>query len=351
MTAEMTMRERMLAVVRGTPVDRVPFVQYDGLAAPNREIWDLIGRQQMGVLRWTTPYRREHPNCTQTVEPIVRDGLPGQLTVMETPRGRLQALRFFEPTYESGWTAEHFVKTAADYDALTAWLEDEVIVADPEPLERARRELGEDGLPLVRVERTPFQQLWIQWVSLDDLVCHMVDDPGRVETCIAALRRCQRDVFRVVADLDIDFVDVPDNITAPVIGERWFRQYCLPDYVDLAELVEAPVYVHMDGDLGPLHAAIGESGVSGIDSLSPPPDNDTSPGTALDLWPQMRVAINFPSSVHLAAAEQVYAVTKDFLEQAGTSGRFQIQISENVPPFCWRRSFPEIVRAIHDFHT
>ncbi|HJN27605.1 MAG TPA: hypothetical protein QF604_06785 [Candidatus Latescibacteria bacterium] len=348
--ADMTMRERMLALVRGEPVDRVPFVQYDHLAAPNEEIWSTIGRQEMGVLRWTTPFRRDHANCTRTVTPIVRDGLRGEHTVIETPAGIMQSQRFFEPAYNTAWTAEHFVKTPPDYDVLTAWLDDEVIVADVEPLACARRELGEDGLPLVRVERTAFQQLWIQWVSLDDLVCHMMDEPERVATCIAALQRRQRDVFGVIADLDVDFVDIPDNITAPVIGERWFRQYCLPDYNDLASLVDVPVYVHMDGDLAPLYEAIGESKISGIDSLSPPPDNDTSPGAALAMWPHMRVAINFPASVHLASPEQVYAVTMDLLEQAGDSGRFQIQISENVPQSHWRQSFPQIVRAIHDFH-
>ncbi len=347
---DMTMRERMLALVRGEPVDRVPFVQYDHLAARNEEIWALIGRQEMGVLRWTTPFRREHPHCTRTVTAIERDGLRGESTVIETPRGTMQSQRFFEPMYGSGWTAQHFVKVLSDYDALTAWLDDEVIIADAEPLDCARRELGEDGLPLVRVERSPFQQLWIQWVNLEDLVCHMMDDPERVAICIAALQRRQRDVFGAIASLDVDFVDFPDNITAPVIGETWFRQYCLPDYDELADRLDVPVYVHMDGDLAPLYAAIGESKVSGLDSLSPPPDNDTSPGAALAMWPYMRVAVNFPSSVHLAPPEQVYRTTMDLLEQGGGSGRLQIQISENVPPSCWPRSFPQIVRAIHDFH-
>ena len=346
----MTMRERMLALIRGEPVDRVPFVQYDHLAAPNDEIWAVVGRQEMGVLRWTSPYRRHHRDCTRTVEPIERDGRRGERTVIQTPRGSLQSVRFFEPTYQTGWTEEHFIKTPADYDVLTAWLDDEVIVADPEPLECARRELGDDGLPLVRVDRTAFQQLWIQWVSLDDLVCHMLDEPERVATCIAALQRRHREVFAIVESLDVDFVDVPDNITAPVIGEGWFRQYCLPDYVELAGMVDVPVYVHMDGDLAPLYDAIGESKISGIDSLSPPPDHDTSPAKALAMWPHMRVAINFPSSVHLDPPEQVYATTMGFLQEAGDSGRFQIQISENVPPFCWRTSFPQIVRAIHDYH-
>lgn len=348
-----TMRHRMLALVRGDEVDRVPFVQYDGLAAANTEIWDLVGRDRMGVLRWTMPYRREHPNCRSRSADIERDGLRGQRTHMETPAGTLVEERFQEPTYGSSWIDKHYVSSIDDYEALTAWFEDEVIVADPEVLARARQDLGEDGLPLVRVERTPYQQLWIQWVGVDDLVLHMADEPDRVQRCIDAIARRQRDVFHAVADMDIDFVDFPDNITAPVIGERYFRQYCVPAYDELADVVgdAVPVYVHMDGDLRPLMDAIGESRVVGIDSLSPPPDNDTSPADVLGRWPHMRVAINFPSSVHLAPPEEVYAVTADFLQQAGNSGRFQIQLSENVPPFAWRTSLPEIVRAIDDFHA
>ena len=110
-----------------------------------------------------------------------------------------------------------------------------------------------------------------------------------------------------------------------------------------------PVFVHMDGDLRPLWPAIGESGVKGLDSLSPPPDNDTSPGEAVSMWPWMRVWINFPSSVHIQPAQRVYACAADMLEQAGHSGRLQIQISENVPRFAWRTSIPQIVSAIQDF--
>ena len=351
MMGQISMRERMLAVIKGDPVDRVPFVQYDGLAAPNEEIWDLVGRDNMGVLRWTMPFRREHPNCRSRSEPIEKDGLRGTHTVIETPRGTMEERRYFEPTYNSGWTDEHFVKAAADLDILTAWLEDEIIVSDPEPLERARQELGDDGLPLVRVERTAFQQLWIQWCSLDDLVCFMMDEEERVAACIAALRKSQRDVFRTVTAFDLDLIDVPDNITAPVIGERWFRDYCLPDYDELADLTDARVYVHMDGDLAPLYGAIESSKIGGIDSLSPPPDNDTGPARALAFHPEMRVAINFPSSIHLEPAEQVYATTMGFLEEDGDSGRFQIQISENVPPFSWRTSYPAIVKAIKDYHA
>ena len=112
-----------------------------------------------------------------------------------------------------------------------------------------------------------------------------------------------------------------------------------------------PVYVHMDGDLKPLWSAIGESRVRGLDSLSPPPDNDTSAGEAAEHWPEMRLGINFPSSVHLRSEREVYERARIILDEAGQTGRLQIQISENVPPGAWRRSYPQIVRAIEDSGT
>ena len=147
-------------------------------------------------------------------------------------------------------------------------------------------------------------------------------------------------------------MDFPDNLTSPIIGEAHFRQHCVPLYDELAQMLAdrgVPVFVHMDGDLKPLWGAIGDSGVRGLDSLSPPPDNDTSAGDAVSLWPEMRAFVNYPSSVHLKSPKEVYAKTGEILEQAGHTGRLQIQISENVPPGMWKVSFPEIVRAIRDF--
>jgi len=347
----MTMRQRMLNLVRGEEVDRVPFVTYSGCAAPDEEVWKLIGRDQMGLLRWTMPYRLERPNCPAVEEPIARDGLEGRRTTIETPRGTLVSERFFEPTYHTASISRHFVTEPDQYSALLAYFQDTVVVPDFEIVPQVRAELGDDGLALVRVDRTPYQQLWVQWVSIDDLVLHLADCPDRVEACVAALGDVQRRIFDVIDRVGAEFVDFPDNITAPMIGERYFRRYCAPWYDELAGRLgdDVPVYVHMDGDLKPLWEAIGQTRVRGLDSLSPPPDNDTSPGDVVSMWPEMRIWINFPSSIHLAPTEQVYATTMGFLEQAGHSGRFQIQISENVPPFAWRTSYPEIVRAIRDF--
>ncbi len=121
----------------------------------------------------------------------------------------------------------------------------------------------------------------------------------------------------------------------------------MPLYRELADRMGGrPVFVHMDGDLRPLWDAIGESAIGGIDSLSPPPDNDTSVADARRMWPGLRLWVNFPSSVHLRPDAEVRRAAERLLEEDGRSGRLQIQVSENVPASAWRTSYAAIAAAI-----
>ena len=112
-----------------------------------------------------------------------------------------------------------------------------------------------------------------------------------------------------------------------------------------------PVFVHMDGDLKALWGSISTSGVRGLDSFSPAPDNDTSVADAVRLWPEMRLFMNFPSSIHLKSREEIMTTTKEILEIAAGTGRLQIQLSENVPYGVWRNSLPAIADALNDYYS
>ena len=352
------MRERMLAVVQGRAHDRVPFIQYSGLAAPNEEIWAVIGRENMGLLAWTGAHTTASPHCRFVTEDIVLNGHKGFRTTLHTPEGSLFEERLYEPTYGTSAAASHYVKEPEDYRILMAYFRDIVIRKDLDGLCRTVRDLGEDGLPHLATVRTPYQQLWVQWVDLRDLAVHLALEPELIEEVVAQILDIQRRIFRVVCEAvaegaPIPYVDVPDNITAPAIGVTYFRKYCMPSYKELADMLaetgkDVPVFVHMDGDLKALWGAIAESAVRGLDSFSPQPDNDTSVAEAVAQWPEMRLCPNFPSSVHLAAPEEIYQQTRRILSEAAHTGRLQIQISENVPPGVWRKSFPEIVRAIRE---
>jgi hypothetical protein len=347
----MTMRERMLAVILGQEHDRVPFAMYE-IMLPKQEAFDLLGRGRLGIIRFCSIYRAEHPNCRFEHELLTEGATKYQRTILHTPKGDLTELRVFEPTFDSSTARKHFIETRQDYERLWSYLEDAVILDNYDRYLQDCAELGEDGFPKAEIERTPWQQLWIEWVGLAALSMHLADWPEHVEHTIALLERRARQTFEIAYRSPAPFIVIVDNITAPAIGPARFRKYCAPLYDELGGMLAergARLLVHMDGLLKPLWRDIARSRVGGLDSFTPTPDCDTSAAEAVALWPEMRLWLNFPSSVHIEPPARIRAVADQILAEAGHSGRLQIQISENVPPGVWRTSFPIIAEAIEAF--
>jgi hypothetical protein len=66
----------------------------------------------------------------------------------------------------------------------------------------------------------------------------------------------------------------------------------------------------------------------------------------LAAWPRMRVALNFPSSVHLRPVAEIRERARALLAAGAASGRLQLQISENMPPGVWRTNVPLLIEAV-----
>lgn len=354
--ARMTPRERMLAVCKGRAHDRVPFCQYEDLAAPNEAIWELVGRENMGILHRLHVARIETPNCGFQSEAFERGGRRGLRTTLHTPRGELVQEKVFEDAYDSAVKARHFIRERRDYELFLAYLNDMTLVEDARPWIDYTHKLGEQGLVLVRLHPTPYQHLWRDWVSLEDLVYHMADYADLLEEVLSALGRRLYEEIEIVhavsKRIDLPLARFADNLTAPAIGRERFRRYCMPFYAKLAEMLagkNVPIFSHMDGELKGLWAEIAECRLDGIESFTPAPTGDTSVQEAASLWPDKILLLNFPSGVHLAEPVTVRRHADEILRVLAPTGRLQIQISENVPAWAWRKSIPQIVAAIEDY--
>lgn len=355
---EMTMRERILAVLQGRDLDRVPLIMYDDLMPlmyQNIPIRDQVKKtfgNRIGLLRWSAVHKVDTPHCHFETQEFYIGGTRWERCTLFTPAGMIYQERAFEPVYNSGSIRKHYVEELQDYEILWAYLEDAEIQEDYARYHRDQAELGDDGLPLAAVERSPYQQLWVEWAGLDQLAFHFQEFPETVEKTISLLNKRARAIFEIAFYSPAPMIDFPDNITAPAIGLKRFQQYNVPLYNELATMLaerDALVFVHMDGDLKPLWKAIAESKVGGIDSFSPMPDNDTSVVEAVKLWPEKRLFVNFPSSVHLRSYDNVRAEAESILEAGGHTGRLEIQFSENVPFEVWQTSFKAVADAVDSF--
>ena len=235
---------------------------------------------------------------------------------------------------------------------MWSYLEDCVILDNYAQYYQDDADMGENGLVKAETEKTPWQQLWIEWVGLQTLSFHLADYPDHVEHTLDLLNRREQEIFEIAYRSPAPYVDIPDNLTAPAIGPARFRKYCVLLYDQLAEMLAergAPLYVHMDGFLKPLWREIARSMVGGLNSFTPVPDRDTTVAEAVTFWPEKRLWVNFPSSVHLQSPEEIRSTTEAILAAAGHTGRLQIQISENIPLDVWRTSFPIIAETIEAF--
>ena len=355
----MTMKERVHAMIRGLPHDRVPFLQLSNMAGPNEKIWSVIGRRNMGLLGYPWLYRFVTPNCSVEEQHFTRDGCKGVRTILRTSKGDMMQEKVIEPALRSSSFARHYVQDVDDYARLLAYFRDIRMELNYDQFRQFEREFGDDGclLPGLAIN-TPYQGLWIHYVGLEKMCLDMADYPDLIEEVFQEFSRLLDITFdllcKAAGEIDFDYVNFGDNITAPVIGEPYFRKYCLPYYNRLADKLKKAgrnvlVAVHTDGEIKPLWPAITESKVRVIDSFTPRPDTQTSVAEALALRPDLRLGINFPSSVHLRDEATIYRTAMEMLEQGGHSGRIMFQISENVPPGVWKKSFPQIVKAIRDF--
>ena len=124
--SEMTMRERMLALVEGREHDRVPFVEYSGIAgASNEEVWSVIGRDNMGLLAWCGLHRFEHPNCHFEQEELEINGRRGTRRILHTPEGKLTDERLNAAIASSSY--KHFITEPEDYKAFLSYLRDTTV--------------------------------------------------------------------------------------------------------------------------------------------------------------------------------------------------------------------------------
>ncbi|MCX5771861.1 MAG: hypothetical protein NTZ09_16545, partial [Candidatus Hydrogenedentes bacterium] len=316
-----TVKERMLAVLQGREHDRVPFAQYvlsqhHCQSFPlKKELWDTLGPDNVGQIRLSTAFGFKTPNCRFEHENIVYEGRDAVRHTMITPLGALNEVRLYEESMKSTAAATHYVKTEDDYKILLSYLKDIEVVEDLRDFNNAVEELGDYGLAHCCLPRTPFQQTWIQWTDMRDLAVHLAMAPDIMDEVFTAIQNVNYRVYEVVAGAiqhaPIPYLVFGDNLTAPMIGDRYFRKHNVPAYNKMVDMiaetgVKVPVFVHTDGYLKALWEAFDECRVDGLESLSPPPDNDTSVAVASARWPNMRFLVNFPSPAHMLEPNEIY---------------------------------------------
>lgn len=354
----MSIKQDIMKAVRGQMPERVPWTVYIRLL-PQGQAERVLRSQGLGLIYPPQVHPHQYfdsPNVEIVEHTTLEGGRTVRHTYYRTPVGELTDLRRSDygsgvAGYVADWRLEYMVKQPADYEVLEFMIRDQVFKADfYDVILRAQQELGDDGVVIARVNRVPFQRLWIEYTGIERLCLDLNDHPGLVEGVMEAMMEKDREMWRLVAESPVEMVQCGDNITSDIVGPSLFEKHFLPHYQDLDEVMRPAgkvVMIHWDGRVGPLLNAVNRlpEGMV-VEAYTPPPMNKYSVAEVRAAWKGRPIWINFPSEAHLSPPEEVEAVTLEILRQAAPGDGFLLGITENMPANCWQESMVAIGRVL-----
>jgi uroporphyrinogen-III decarboxylase len=309
----MSVRNRVLAVLQGRRPDHLPFIdrfevwyachsrggtlpeEFQGMSVT--EIHRAVG---MGQQKYLVPYALKLHGVEVVAsfngevfyhekEPVMEffcgmfDFLdyetPG-LTVTEliTPVGKLRAqhglLAENVATGTEHYIKEHLIKEEADYRTVEYLVERAEFVPRYEKVTREEAKLGDIGYVVPMTPRIPFQQMLLEYLGEIPFFYALHDSPRLVRRLMTVLDEQLTEILHRLADLQVPYLEFPDNLDGVMSNPKLFAEHCLPYYQRYCEILHGQakkVGSHTDGNVRPLLALLAESGLDVCESFTPAP--------------------------------------------------------------------------------
>jgi len=135
------------------------------------------------------------------------------------------------------------------------------------------------GAPTIYMPRVTAQMLYIDQMGVEGGVFALSDYPDTCQGYFEALSANQQRLIEMINRSPIEIVNFGDNLHAGTLPPAFFEKYVLPVYQRRTELLHAAgkfVHAHWDGDCGPLLPYARDTGLDGIEAITPRPQGDVS---------------------------------------------------------------------------
>ncbi len=283
-----TERERVLTLLAGKRPDRVPWfgdLDYWATSLIGRGLKPAGFKESDAYIEWHRdlrvgfylqgyfPFKTIIENCKVAEW---REGAARRRRV-ETPRGTLTETWTWLPESFSEAPTEYLVKSAADLPAYRHMHENMRFDADHAPTEKRARQIGEMGIVLCYLPKSPFMQM----VALDAGIAAVTeihaDAQGELEATLAAVRRAHDRAARIALESPAEVLMIPENLSSEVVGPRFYERY-MRDYHQTwsGRIAAAGKHscIHLDGTLKGLLRQVCGSGFTFIEAMTPAPVGD-----------------------------------------------------------------------------
>src|SRR3990172_9455288 len=162
----MDSRERILAAMAWEEPDRGPFTVYDWMVprgAAERELREL----GLCLIHREPAHIASHREVRTSSDEYWEDGRRLIRRTIHTPVGEVSQVLEPGGAYGTTWRREHFIKRPEDYKVVECCYRDPIYRDNYATIRQKQEELGGDGLVMVRVAKTPIQEMLYVWMGME----------------------------------------------------------------------------------------------------------------------------------------------------------------------------------------
>jgi len=345
----MTPRERILTILAGNQPDQVPWfgdLDYWASALIARqekpegfkESADYIQwHRELGVgfyLQGFFPFK----TVLDLEEQIWHEG-NRRYRKLVTPRGTLRECWEYLPRSYAEAPVEHLVKSEKDLAALRYAYEHTSWEADYDYAWRRREQIGEEGILLCYLPKSPFMQLVALEAGIAAVTFTELDAPEEFAETLAVMKNAFDRAARISIESPAEALMIPENLSAEMIGTRYFETYMRAYQEEwIREIANAGKYsfIHMDGTLRGLLKKEASTGVTVIEAMTPEPVGDLAVGVWGETAGNSRTILwgGIPGSFftpHVSDEEYVRHV-REVLQVMRREPRYVLGVADQVPP-------------------
>jgi hypothetical protein len=234
------------------------------------------------------------------------------------------------------WQTSRLIKNPEDYDVVKYMVENTQYFPDYLPIEQGRDWLGEDGIVMSWITKSPMATMMIEWVGSEEgrFYIHHARYRDKVDGLFEALSKSLEPLYGIAAESPADIVWIPENLEGYLVSPDLFKQYFMPEYEKCADVLHKHgklLAVHIDGRIGVLKDLLAKTPIDIIEALHPPPMGDLPIGEALDLWKDKVIWVGYPAAVYMLGPEEVKKQALQLLRSVVPGERLVIEMStENL---------------------
>jgi len=344
----MTFRERTLAIFAHEPVDNIVYqpriehwygVNKNNGTLPDRyrdmsliEVYDDLG---MSIR--TYPFYNGCLRCAD--DPSIRYEAEqrGEIHIARsvTPVGSIETHSRY--TALASHTQKFPVETREDARVMEHILRGRKWWFDNEQFAKGEAEVGDRGAPMIFIPRINIQRLFIEIMGVENTLYGLTDDPAMIEGLITALNESDEAMVEVMADSPVPIINYGDNVDQHFLPPNLFEKYVLPEYQRRSEFFRSHgkfTHAHWDGSIKFLLPYAKETGLDGIEALTPIPQGDVTIREIKDALGEMILLDGIPMTWFLPheTNEDLAAVTREIIEMF--SPNLILGISDEPSPVC-----------------